>query len=156
MELRNKIFRAAFEWLCQNKDVKGQADLARRTGIGENTISNILNGKNQVRDRTIRRLNEAFDNVFNIQWLRGEDTKYMLAADVPQGQIEGETPTKIYTPEQAFSVALDAKQETIEAMRKEIFAKEQVISMLRAKITELESKALENHPHSYPTTVNDI
>ena len=80
----------------------------------------------------------------------------MLAADVPQGQIEGETPTKIYTPEQAFSVALDAKQETIEAMRKEIFAKEQVISMLRAKITELESKVLENHPHPYPTTVNDI
>jgi hypothetical protein len=41
-------------------------------------------------------------------------------------------------------------------MRKEIFAKEQVISMLRAKITELESKALENHPHSYPSAVNDI
>jgi hypothetical protein len=41
-------------------------------------------------------------------------------------------------------------------MRKEIFAKEQVISMLRAKITELESKVLENHPHSYPSAVNDI
>jgi hypothetical protein len=80
----------------------------------------------------------------------------MFAADVPQGQIEGETPTKTYTPEQAFSVALDAKQETIEAMRKEIFAKEQVISMLRAKITELESKVLENHPHSYPSAVNEI
>ena len=136
--------------------MKGQADLARRTGIGENTISNILNGKNQVRDRTIRRLNEAFDNVFNIQWLRGEDTKYMFAADVPQGQIEGETPTKTYTPEQAFSVALMRSKKRIEAMRKEIFAKEQVISMLRAKDYRIRAKCSKIIHIPYPSAVNDI
>ena len=142
METRNKRFRIAFDWLCQNKGVKSQLDLARRTGIGENTISNILNEKNQVHNRTIRRLNEAFDNVFNLQWLRGEDTMYMLAKDVPQGQIEGIKPIKTYTLDEAFTVALDAKQETIEALRKEILLKDQVISMLREKIARLERKML--------------
>ena len=79
MERRNIIFSCVFDWLCQNKGVKGQKDLSDRTGISENTLTNILKGKTSVSDQTLHKLNAGFGYIFNMQYLRGQDTLYMLA-----------------------------------------------------------------------------
>lgn len=70
---RNEIFAVAVDWLYTQGKIADQAELARKTGITETTISRILNNKvRKPSDETLRRLNEAFDNVFNYRWLRGE------------------------------------------------------------------------------------
>lgn len=150
MELRNRIFKVAFEWLCQNRNVKDQSDLAKITKIGANTISLILNGKSKVSGVTIRRLNEAFDNVFNIEWLMGDEFKPMLAADVKPikrstGKKNGNNDT--------FAIAIEAKQEVIDAMHREIAVKDQIISLLKSRIEELEKT--KRHGSSYSSYVSE-
>ena len=82
MERRNIIFSCVFDWLCQNKGVKGQKDLSDRTGISENTLTNILKGKTSVSDQTLHKLNAGFGYIFNMQYLRGIDPYHMLISDV--------------------------------------------------------------------------
>ena len=81
MMLRNEIFAHVLDWLIKNKYVEDQKDLARKTGITPTTISRIMTGKVEPKDETLRKLNEAFDNIFNMQYLRGRSTT-MLAKDV--------------------------------------------------------------------------
>lgn len=81
MNLINKNFATAYGWLCDNMGVADQLDLSRKTGLAQNTISHILRGKGGVSLKTMRKLNEAFGNVFNMAFLRGESS-VMLAADI--------------------------------------------------------------------------
>ena len=81
MRLKNEIFAHVFDWLVKKKMVKDQQDLACKTGIGKNTISRIMTGKVEPKDDTLRKLNEAFDCIFNMQYLRGRSTT-MLIKDV--------------------------------------------------------------------------
>ena len=83
MRLRNNIFAEAFRWLKKNVEgIKYQKDLAARIGVSEDTITRIMRDQTEVTDDFLCKFNEAFDNVFNYQWLRGEDPNCMLAADV--------------------------------------------------------------------------
>ena len=84
MHLRNEIFANIYDWLRNNKGIRDQKDLALRTGIGENTIANILNGRNKVSDKTFQKLNSAFGNIFNPAYMRGTDPLHMLLADCLQ------------------------------------------------------------------------
>lgn len=81
MKLRNAIFTHVFDWLCQNEYVDGQKALSKRTGISENTITNILKGRTDVSDQTLRKLNDGFGGIFNMQYLRGIDSSHMLISD---------------------------------------------------------------------------
>ena len=95
MELRNEIFIHVYDWLCHNRGVKGQLDLAQRTKISKNTITNILKGNTKVSDSTLRKLNEGFGGIFNMRYLRGQDPYHMTVED-----LEGDTLTNIapYVP----------------------------------------------------------
>lgn len=82
---RNEIFAVAVDWLYTQGKIADQAELARKTGITETTISRILNNKvRKPSDETLRRLNEAFDNVFNHRWLRGESDQMFVSAEKEQ------------------------------------------------------------------------
>ena len=83
MRLRNNIFAEAFKWLKKNKKgIKYQKDLAAAIGVSEDTITRIMRDQTDVTDDFLCKFNEAFDNVFNYQWLRGEDPIHMLTQDV--------------------------------------------------------------------------
>ena len=82
MELRNEIFAYVYDWLRQNNMVYGQQDLAAKTGINKNTITNILKGITSVSDKTLLKLNAGFDYMFNMQYLRGLDPTRMLIDDL--------------------------------------------------------------------------
>ena len=80
MEPRNVVFVNIYDWLRKKEMVSGQKDLAEKTGISENTLSNILNGKTSVSDKSLHKLNAGFGFIFNPQYLRGQSI-YMLAED---------------------------------------------------------------------------
>lgn len=82
MRLRNEIFLAVLDWLHKNKNVRDQAHLAAIMGISTNSMSRIMTGKNDPSEVTLRKLNEAFGNIFNMDYLRGKVPYPMLAADI--------------------------------------------------------------------------
>ena len=71
---RNEIFACAVDYLYKEGKITGQIELAEKTGITETTISRILNNKvRKPSEDSLRRLNNAFGNIFNPRWLRGEE-----------------------------------------------------------------------------------
>ena len=90
MRLRNNIFAAAFDYLKRNTDIKTQKELARRMGVTETTITRILKDYTEVTEDIITKLQTASGCVFNLQWLRGEDSEHMLAVDVVETPKESQ------------------------------------------------------------------
>ena len=82
MRLRNEIFLKVLDWLHFNKNVRDQAHLAQIIGIDAASMSRIMNGRNEPSEKTLRKLNEAFGNIFNMDYLRGKAPYPMLAADI--------------------------------------------------------------------------
>ena len=78
MMLKNEIFATILDWLIKNKYVDDQKDLAKKTGITPTTISRIMTGKVEPSDDTLRKLNSAFGNIFNMQYLRGRSTTMLM------------------------------------------------------------------------------
>ena len=84
MRLKNEIFVHVLDWLHQEKKVRDQAHLAEIIGIDATSMSRIMNGKNAPSEKTLRKLNEAFGNIFNMNYLRGKDPYHMLASDLAE------------------------------------------------------------------------
>lgn len=84
MRLRNEIFLAVLDWLHKNKNVRDQAHLAAIMGISTNSMSRIMTGKNDPSEVTLRKLNESFGNIFNMDYLRGKVPYPMLVADLSE------------------------------------------------------------------------
>lgn len=77
----NERLRLVLDWLYKNSLVSDQQDLAAKTGLSEKAISQILNNKvKKISEATIRKINDAFGNVFNPAFLRGQSI-IMLAED---------------------------------------------------------------------------
>lgn len=77
----NECLRLVLDWLYRKGLVSDQQDLASKTGLSEKAISQILNNKvKKMSEATIRKLNDAFGNVFNPAFLRGQSI-IMLAED---------------------------------------------------------------------------
>ena len=81
MRLRNEIFLHVLDWLHFNKNVRDQAHLAEIIGIDAASMSRIMNGRNEPSEKTLRKLNEAFGGIFNMDYLRGLVPYPMLVED---------------------------------------------------------------------------
>ena len=84
MRFRNEIFLAVLDWLHFNKNVRDQAHLAQIIGIDAASMSRIMNGRNEPSEKTLRKLNESFGNIFNMDYLRGKVPYPMLVADLSE------------------------------------------------------------------------
>jgi transcriptional regulator with XRE-family HTH domain len=78
MRLRNNLFAAAFDYLKREKGIKTQKRLAELMGVSEDTITRILKDRCEVTEDIITKLQTASGCIFNLQWLRGEDSTHML------------------------------------------------------------------------------
>ena len=148
MRKRNNIFAEAFKWIkahrdCEGKGVKYQKDLAALVGVSEDTITRIMRDQTEVTDDFLCKFNEAFDNVFNYQWLRGEDNEPMLAAELDKRIPYPSAP--MIDNGSAINAALAAKDETIETLKARIVDLQQtiadkveIIKSRDARIAELE------------------
>ena len=82
--IRNERFRVALDYLYQNGLVADQRELSEKIGVSETSISQILNNRvKKPSESTIRKLNEAFGNIFNPEYFRC-NSENMLAEDTIQ------------------------------------------------------------------------
>ena len=144
MRKRNNIFAEAFRWIKKNVEgVRYQKDIAARIGVSEDTITRIMRDQTEVTDDFLCKFNEAFDNIFNYQWLRGEDNEPMLAAELGKSNPHPSAPT--IDNGSAINAALAAKDETIETLKARIVDlqhtiddKVDIIKAREARIVDLE------------------
>jgi len=123
-------FRRAVEWLITNGVVKNQKDMAERMGTTENTISrNKHGGVQRPDDDTLRKFNEQFGSIINIDYLRGE-SKVMLVKDLAK-------PRSVKKDESADKTAslLAVKDEIIAGLKRELAGKDETIAALKRELT---------------------
>lgn len=130
MRLKNEIFATVLDWLIRENYVIDQQDLSHKTGITATTISRIMKGKVEPKDDTLRKLNAAFGNMFNMQYLRGLSTT-MLVADLEQVTSLHEDDKTPYTTLPKWADNL------IDIMSKQIKENEAINRELRQSITEV-------------------
>lgn len=69
MERKDRL-KEAFEYLRNKGEVHTQKDLAERMGATRPNVSGAFKGDIKIlTDKFIRRFNDAFDNLFNLDWL---------------------------------------------------------------------------------------
>lgn len=77
--IRNDRFRVALDYLYKNRLVADQRELSVKTGLSQKSISHILNNRVQnPSEATIRKLNEAFGNIFNPEYFRGQSIHLLV------------------------------------------------------------------------------
>ena len=152
--VRNECFRVAMDYLFKNGLIADQSELSKLTGISETSISRILNNRvKEPSEATIRKLNDAFGNIFNPEYFRGhsihllvEDAAYYAKNPekdpssqhyVPiEERVEAADPAQEYQamPKWADSIIqlVSTQVSTIEDLRREVAA-------LRQEITKLKS-----------------
>ena len=150
MRLKNEIFANVLDWLIQEKKVDDQKDLSVKTGISQNTVSRIMTGKVEPSDDTLRKLNAAFGNIFNMQYLRGESV-VMLIDDVayykmhpeknPLNILNVEEPESSIDQSSLVNAALAAKDQVIAQMELRLSEKDKYIALLEHRIADLEAAA---------------
>ena len=158
MELRNNIFAYVFDWLCQHEGVDGQKALARRTKISENTLTNILNGKTKVSDKTLHKLNAGFNGMFNMQYLRGVDSTHMFVDDLLNNPAASRVPyLQNDEKEKAANPSFDenaAHDNLIEILARTIRGVDDLRIQLQQELAEVralkdELRQLAHHPVVY-------
>ena len=155
MKLKNEIFAFVLDWLVKNKGVDGQKGLSQITGISQNTVSRIMTGKVEPSDDTLRKLNDAFGGIFNMNYLRGISTVMFIEDEMYYAQHPDEHPlyekkkpaAQIPDMSSVFNAALAAKDETITTLKERISDlqhtisdKDEIIFQLRKEISELYRK----------------
>ena len=171
MRIRNKIFAEAFRWLKAHKDnegkgVKYQKDLAALVSVSEDTITRIMRDQTEVTDDFLCKFNEAFDNVFNYQWLRGEEDEPMLAANLDNPHQSAQSvidPSSMVNAIIASNnVALAAKDELIASkeneiagLKRELRDKDELIISLRQQLLQLQRQQSTLSPYFNPIGVAD-
>lgn len=159
MRLRNEIFLAVLDWLHKNKNVRDQAHLAAIMGISTNSMSRIMTGKNDPSEVTLRKLNEAFGNIFNMDYLRGKVPYPMLVADFSENpqkkEIDlGTSSTSIATKKSEkdiISLASDLIVQ-LEALRRQTNVELVLLRQARQSFdtaTEEFQKLLQSSRHDY-------
>jgi len=122
-----EIFLKMVYWLVDNTEMKNPTAVARKAGINAANVTKIKTGKNKsVQYETMVKLNNAFGNVFNPEWMRGK-SDVMLMADVAPlcSDKQNSFPN---SDSVTITALLAAKDETIASLKRELAAKDDVIA----------------------------
>ena len=159
--LKNELFKVAVDYIYKEHLVGSQGELAEKIGISASALSRIMSNKKFVGDDTLRKMNEAFGNIFNMAYFRGEDPHCMLMEDViyykqhPEERLVFDkshvstTPTTPKEPapqaidytfliEKAVEKATAYADKTIATLEKQVADKDKQIADLRSRVRELE------------------
>jgi len=119
-----EIFLKMVYWLVDNTEMANPTAVARKAGINAANVTKIKTGKNKsVQYETMVKLNNAFGNVFNPEWMRGK-SDVMLMADVAPLCSDSVPNSDSVT----ITTLLAAKDETIASLKRELAAKDDVIA----------------------------
>jgi transcriptional regulator with XRE-family HTH domain len=151
---KNERFAVAVDYLFQSKLVSNQKDLCSKVGLSEPTYSRIKNEKRIVSDDTIRKLNDAFNGIFNMAYFRGDSD--VLLANQPEPAKEP-SDVRYIDNDSILNALLSAKDETIYALKQQlatkdelIQAKDDLIAGLRSQLAALRTQVDEKKISDYP------
>lgn len=122
-----EIFMKMVYWIVDNTDMANPTAVARKAGINASNVTKIKTGKNKsVQYETMVKLNNAFGNVFNPEWMRGE-SNVMLMADIAPlcSDKQNSFPN---SDSVTITALLAAKDETIASLKRELDTKDDVIA----------------------------
>ena len=91
------------------------------------------------------KFNEAFDNVFNYQWLRGEDPLHMLTVDMLNAQNEQ---ISYIDPSSQANATISAYIEAVESLKRELRAKDDLLAEKDARLAEKDERITELKAHN--------
>ena len=153
MRLRNNIFAEALKWLKKNwEGIKYQKDVALKVGVSEDTITRIMRDQTEVTDDFLCKFNEAFDNVFNYQWLRGEDPYHMLQVDlVEPSKVSSNPATEQSThidPASQVNATISAYIEAIASLKRELQRADEQLAEKDARLAEKDERIAELKAHN--------
>ena len=144
-----EVYKKMLAYLLDKHLAENYACIARKAGINEVQISRSRNGKvKNVKEGTMRKINDAYGNIFNPEWIRGE-SDVMLTKDLTPTAPEVGTDSPVVMPDQQSMLQANvliaskdetivSKNETIEALKREGTAKEETISELRGRLADKE------------------
>ena len=161
---RNNNFAAALDYLKRNKGIKTQNELAKRMGCSKDTITRIIKAYTPVTEDAITKFQTATGCIFNLQWLRGE-SDVMMTEDLEVKSVSEPENThqsalmpdyssitnamiaakddaieslkrELVKTEESAKRELAAKDETINALRSELDAKNAHIDTLKQRVAD--------------------
>ena len=159
--LKNELFKVAVDYIYKEHLVGSQGELAEKIGISASALSRIMSNKKFVGDDTLRKMNEAFGNIFNMAYFRGEDPHCMLMEDLmyykqhPEKRLVFDKPKAVPAPttpadqtpqaidytfliEKAVEKATAYADKYIATLEKQVTDKDKQIADLRSRVRELE------------------
>lgn len=114
---KKERFKAIFSFLKNKGKIHNQADLAKKIGASEATISKALKGdEKSLTDSLFQRINKAFDNIFSLDWMidgnepmfccykKNADAPFMLSEPEPSLRTEQEKDERINFLEQQLKL----------------------------------------------------
>lgn len=129
---KNELFFDAVEYLYSEKLVVSQQELAAKIGISPSAFSRIKSGVNTVSDDTIRKMNDAFGNIFNMAYFR-DKSGFLLAKQSKDlgmyhgnGQLNQSESTNVNLQQPVpidadlYHKALDMNAQVISDLRKDL------------------------------------
>ena len=147
----------AVDYLFREKMVKSQKAFCERIGITESTLSHIKGNTTTVSDSTIRKMNEEFNNCFNMAYFRGEST-YYLVSDL----IEAHKPVPKADPQQIdnsslVNAAIAGRDMAIAALERDLADKDELIASLKKQLQMAEEllKMYKHHAIPYSITQSE-
>ena len=144
-KLKNELFKVAVDYIYKEHLVGSQGELAEKIGISASALSRIMSNKKFVGDDTLRKMNEAFGNRFNMAYFRGEDPHCMLMEDLiyykqhPEERLVFE---KSPAPPSPAPQAIDYTFLIEKAVEKATAYADKTISMLEKQVSMLEGVLL--------------
>ena len=129
--IRNERFRVALDYLYKNGLVADQRELSVKTGLSQKSISHILNNRVQnPSESTIRKLNEAFGNIFNPEYFRCNSDQLLSEVE----RVSEPMSDYVALPRWADSIIqlVTEQVKTIEDLRREVAALHQEINNLKS------------------------
>lgn len=140
---KNDLFQKAIDYLFREKKVKGKGNLAKCIGISPSTLSHILAHEQEVSDETIYKLNEAFGNIFNMEYFRGRSEDYLIEDIEAKHVSESGHPTM----SSVFNANLAQQAESVEAFRIALASKDETIQEKDKRILELKEALAGKEAH---------
>lgn len=89
---KNECFRVAVDYLRSKNVVKTDKELATKIGVTAAALSRIRKDLTTISDDTLYKMNDAFGDIFNMAYFRGESI-YMLVEDVVNAKQKAVSPS---------------------------------------------------------------